>query len=46
MIANAMDTNLKTVTSVRVYNLDTHEKIVAYYIRKWNENKCKQMLQK
>lgn len=45
IIVTSMDMNLKSNVYIKSYlNTDTHARMVAYYVRKWNENKCKQML--
>ena len=40
-IVNSMDNNLKSNIYVKSYiNTDAHARIVAYYVRKWNDKKA------
>lgn len=40
-IANSMDNNLKSNVYIKSYlNTEAHARIVAYYIRKWNDKKA------
>ena len=40
-IANTMDNNLKSNVYIKSYlNTEAHARIVAYYVRKWNDKKA------